>query len=249
MPYSVIIRTIDLGGDKLSKLGLNGFAEEANPFLGLRGIRLCLKYPLIFKTQLRAALRASAEGRIKIMYPLVSTVTEIVEANKLLTEAKEELSKEGKKFDENIEIGAMIEVPSAAMSADLIAKEVDFMSLGTNDLIQYTLAVDRVNENVASLYDPFHPSILRLIKMVIEAGHNAGKWVGMCGEMAADPALTAILIGLGLNEFSISPVQIPKIKKIIRSLSLMESKALVKEMFESSDWDSAVAKIKKHPVP
>ena len=244
LPYEVIIRTIDLGGDKLTGMGLEGLSEENNPFLGLRAIRLCLKYPAIFKTQLRGILRASAEGKIRIMYPMISGVMELRAANVILEETKNELRSEGKKFDENIEVGCMIEVPSAALTADLIAKECDFLSIGTNDLIQYTLAVDRVNENVASLYEPLHLSILRLLKNIIDSGHAAGKWVGMCGEMAADPSFTMVLIGLGLNEFSVSPVQIPKIKKIIRSISLLEAKALVADILVSPDNETIIKKIK-----
>lgn len=246
LPYSVIIRTIDLGGDKLSHLGLEGITLENNPFMGLRAIRLCLKYPSIFKTQLRGILRASTEGRIRIMYPMISGVNELRAANKILDETKEELRSEGKKFDENIEVGVMIEVPSAALTADLIAKEADFLSIGTNDLIQYTLAVDRVNESVASLYEPLHLSILRLLKMIIDAGHNAGKWVGMCGEMAADPNFTMVLAGLGLNEFSVSPAQVPKIKKIIRNISLLEAKSLVQEILNSTERETILQKIKRH---
>lgn len=245
LPYSVIVRTMDLGGDKLSKLGFEGFTEETNPFMGLRAIRLCLKYPSVFKTQLRGILRASAECKLKIMYPMVSGIFEIRAANKILEEVKEELRKEGKKFDENIEVGAMIEVPSAAITADLIAKETDFLSIGTNDLIQYTLAVDRVNENVAELYEPLHLSILRLIKNIIDAGHNAGKWVGMCGEMASDPSFTMILLGLGLNEFSVSPANVPKIKKIVRSVSLVEARSLVEEILGSVTKDEILTKIKR----
>jgi phosphotransferase system enzyme I (PtsI) len=249
LPYSVIIRTIDLGGDKLSHLGLEGITDENNPFLGMRAIRLCLKYPSIFKPQLRAILRASAEGRIKIMYPMISGIAEIRAANKILEEVKTELRNEGKKFDENIEVGVMIEIPSAAITSDLIAKEVDFLSIGTNDLIQYTLAVDRVNENVASLYEPFHPSILRLIKMVIEAGHKAGKWVGICGEMAADPTITPILVGLGINELSVSPLSIPKIKKVIRNMSLLDARTVVNEIFACSDWEEMAKKLKRQSMP
>ncbi|MCX5782054.1 MAG: phosphoenolpyruvate--protein phosphotransferase [Elusimicrobia bacterium] len=245
LPYSVIIRTMDLGGDKLAHLGLEGFTVENNPFMGLRAIRLCLKYPAIFKTQLRAILRASAEGKVKLMYPMISGIIELREANKILEEVKQDLRNEGKKFDENIEVGVMIEVPSAALTADLIAKEADFLSIGTNDLIQYTLAVDRVNENVATLYEPLHLSILRLLKTIIDAGHYAGKWVGMCGEMAGDPSFTMILIGLGLDEFSVSPVQVPKIKKIIRSISLKDSKELANDILTSPDKNSIQEKIRK----
>jgi phosphoenolpyruvate-protein phosphotransferase len=248
MPYGVIIRTIDIGGDKLANIGLEGLTEESNPFMGLRAIRLCLKYPQIFKTQLRGILRASAEGKIKIMYPMISGVGELRAANKILNEVKEDLRREGKKFDENIEVGAMIEVPSAALTADMIAREADFLSIGTNDLIQYTLAVDRVNENVASLYEPLHLSILRLLKSIIDAGHNAGKWVGMCGEMAADPSFTMVLAGLGLNELSVSPVQISKIKKIVRSFSLLEAKALVAEVLQSPDSETAIKKVRSQEL-
>jgi phosphoenolpyruvate-protein phosphotransferase (PTS system enzyme I) len=249
LPYSVIIRTMDIGGDKLASLGLPGMHEgESNPFMGLRAIRMCLKYPAVFKTQLRGILRASVNGNIKIMYPMISGVNELKEANKILKETKDELKNEGIKFDENIEVGVMIEVPSAAITADLIAREADFLSIGTNDLIQYTLAVDRVNEFVAPLYEPLHLSILRLLQNIISAGHNAGKWVGMCGEMAADPTLTMILVGLGLNELSVSPAQIPKIKKIIRNITISEAKALVAEVLESTDREGIISKMKKHEL-
>lgn len=246
LPYSVIIRTMDIGGDKLAHLGLEGFAEEKNPFMGLRAIRFCLKFPQIFKTQLRGILRASADGQIKILFPMISCLSELRAANKILAEVKEELRREGKPFDEKIEVGSMIEVPSAAVISDLIARECDFLSIGTNDLIQYTLAVDRVNENVASLYDPLHLSILRLLKMVIDAGHAAGKWVGMCGEMAGDPNFVKVLVGLGLDEFSMAAVQIPKIKKITRSLHLSEAKELVGEIFVPGTDESVADKIKRH---
>ncbi|MFC1501748.1 phosphoenolpyruvate--protein phosphotransferase [Elusimicrobiota bacterium] len=243
-PHSVIVRTMDIGGDKVASLGLEGVTSEVNPFMGLRAIRLCLKYPSIFKTQLRAILRASAEENIKIMYPMISGVGELREANKILDEAKQELKREKIKFDENIKVGVMIEVPSAALTADIIAKEVDFLSIGTNDLIQYTLAVDRVNENVASLYQPVHLSVLRLLKSIIIAGHNAGRWVGMCGEMAGDPCFTMILAGLGLDEFSVSPAQVPKIKKIIRSISWDEAKKLSGEILDAKDTDAVIEKIR-----
>ena len=246
MPYGVIIRTFDLGGDKLSGMGLEGVSAEGNPFLGMRAIRLSLKYPKIFKTQLRAILRASNEGKVKIMYPMISGVGELLAANKILEEAKNELRNEGKKFDENIEVGVMIEVPSAALTADQIVVHCDFLSIGTNDLIQYTLAVDRVNENVASLYDPLHPAILRLIRNVVEAAHRAGKWVGLCGEMAADPALTVVLVGLGLNELSVSPVHVPKIKKIIRNTSYAQAREFTNNLLEAPNSDELIKHFKRH---
>jgi len=249
MPYSVIVRTFDIGGDKLSSMGIEGVAAEGNPFLGMRAIRLSLKYPKIFKTQLRGILRASAEGKVKIMYPMISGLGELLAANKILEETKEELRSEGKKFDESIEVGVMIEVPSAALIADLIVAHCDFLSIGTNDLIQYTLAVDRVNENVASLYDPLHPAILRLIKNVVEAAHRAGKWVGLCGEMAADPSLTVVLVGLGLNELSVSPVQAPKIKKIIRNTSYAQARDLANDLLESPNREELIKRFKRHTTP
>jgi len=245
MPYEVIIRTIDLGGDKISKLGLMNIGQEANPFMGLRAIRLCLKYPDLFKTQLKGILRASVSGNVKIMYPMISQIEEIRQANDILNQAKIELRKEGKKFDENIQVGAMVEVPSVAVVADIIAKEVDFLSIGTNDLIQYTMAVDRVNEDVAFLYDPLHPAILRLLKTIIDAGHNAGKSVGMCGEMAGSPEFSIALLGLGLDEFSMSAIQIPKIKNVIRSVSMKEAKNLANELLKCSDRAAISGVIKK----
>lgn len=226
-PNSVIIRTLDIGGDKfLSQLEV---PQQMNPFLGWRAIRFCLARPDIFKTQLRAILRASVYGRIKIMYPMISGLEELRQANLILEEVKMDLKKESLSFDENIEVGAMIEVPSAAITSDILAKEVDFFSIGTNDLIQYSLAVDRVNEKIAYLYEPAHPAILRLIKTIIENGHNAGIWVGMCGEMAGDVAMTLVLLGLGLDEFSASPIAIPELKKIIRAVTLRQAKEIAQE--------------------
>ena len=245
MPYEVIIRTMDLGGDKIARLGLMDIGREANPFMGLRAIRFCLKYPEIFKAQLKGILRASVHGNVKIMYPMISRISEIRDANRILEQAKEELKKEGKKFKDDIEVGVMIEVPSAAIISDVIAREVDFLSIGTNDLIQYTMAVDRVNSDVAHLYSPMHPAILRLLKTIIDSAHAAGKNVGMCGEMAGDPAYTAVLLGLGLDEFSMSAVQIPKVKKIIRNISKTEAKSLVENLLKCPNMQEIDIILKK----
>ena len=226
-PNCVIVRTLDLGGDKfLSQLDV---PKEMNPFLGWRAIRFCLARPDIFKTHLRAILRASVYGNIKLMYPMISGVTEFRQANEVLEEVKKELRKEGIAFNEDIPIGAMIEVPSAAVISNILAKEAAFFSIGTNDLIQYSLAVDRVNEKIAYLYEPAHPAVLRLIKMVIDNGHENNIPVGLCGEMAGDISLTTILLGLGLDEFSTSPIAVPEIKKVIRSISFSEAQKIAQK--------------------
>lgn len=229
-PNYVVIRTLDLGGDKfLSQLEV---PHEMNPFMGWRAIRFCLARPDVFKTHLRAILRASAYGKIRLMYPMISGIEEFRQANAVLEDVKRELRSECLKFDENMPVGAMIEIPSAAMTSDVIAKEADFFSIGTNDLIQYSLAVDRVNEKIAYLYEPAHPGVLALIKMVIENAHRENIPVGLCGEMAGDLALVLVLLGMGLDEFSVSPIAVPEIKKIIRSVKYRDAREIAKKACE-----------------
>ena len=225
-PAAVIIRTLDLGGDKVvTDLPSH---REANPFLGCRSIRLSLQHPDTFKMQLRAILRASRVGNVKLMYPMISGVEEVIAANRLLEEAKRELEAQGVPFQKDIEVGVMIEIPSAALTADAIAAHVKFFSLGTNDLVQYTLAVDRINERVAYLYKPTHPAVLRLIQQTVEAGHRHGIWVGVCGEMAADPLMTPLLVGLGVDELSVAPSAVPLVKDAVRSIHYARMQELAK---------------------
>jgi phosphoenolpyruvate-protein phosphotransferase (PTS system enzyme I) len=241
-PHPAVIRTLDIGGDKfLSHLDL---AEEMNPAMGLRAIRFSLKEVDIFKVQLRAMLRASAFGKMKILLPMISGATEIREVKKILQEVRLALTAEGIPFDPQIEIGIMIEVPSAVTIADILAKEVDFFSIGTNDLIQYTLAIDRVNESVTHLYEPLHPAILRLIQSVVIAAHEAGIRVAMCGEMAGEPLYTPILLGLELDELSMNVASIFRVKKILRSLTLRECKELVKSAMKLSIPDEIEALVR-----
>lgn len=230
-PDPVIIRTIDLGGDKF--LSHVRMAQEMNPFMGWRAIRFCLAQPEIFKTQLRAILRASVAENVRIMYPMISSVDEVLQANEILEQAKQEVRDQGEDFNENIEVGVMIEVPSAALVADLIAPHVQFFSIGTNDLVQYTLAVDRVNERIAYLYEPTHPAILKLIKNTIDIGHAHGIWTGICGEMAGNPLMVPLLMGLGADEFSVSPSLVPLVKDVIRNLRYAQAEELASRAMAS----------------
>jgi len=230
-PATVIIRTMDIGGDKfVSSLKT---PRDLNPFLGWRAIRFCLAQPEVFLTQLRAILRASAHRNVKIMYPMISTVDEAIHANKILDQAKAELRREGVAFDEGIEVGAMIEVPSAALTAHLIAPHVRFFSIGTNDLIQYTMAVDRVNERITYLYEPTHPAVVRLIRQVIGTAHDTGRWTGVCGEMAGHPVLAPLLVGLGVDELSMSPNLVPMVKGMLRNVRYPDLEDLAAEALAS----------------
>jgi phosphotransferase system enzyme I (PtsI) len=232
-PHGVIIRTLDIGGDKL--MHLPDMAAEHNPFLGCRAIRLCLDQPAMFKAQLRAILRASAHGRVRLMYPMISCLDELRRANALLEECKAELTTEGQACDRDIEVGTMIEVPAAALIAHHLAREVKFFSMGTNDLVQYTIAVDRGNERITNLYQPTHPAVIRLLAMAAEAAHENGIWIGVCGEMASEFHLTPLLLGLGIDELSVVTASVPRIKKAVQSLDLGECRELAARAREMSD--------------
>jgi phosphotransferase system enzyme I (PtsI) len=229
-PKPIVIRTLDIGGDKeLSYLKMD---KEMNPFLGYRAIRICLDRKDIFKTQLRALLRASVYGNLRIMFPMISSLEELLAAKEVLEEVKKDLDNENVTYSKNIEVGMMIEVPSAAIISDVLAKHVDFFSIGTNDLIQYTCAVDRMNEKIHSIYNQLNPAVLRLIKLVIDNGHKEGKWVGMCGESAGDKHMIPILLGMGLDEFSMSPISILPARKLITSVTYEDMKKVADEVLK-----------------
>jgi phosphotransferase system enzyme I (PtsI) len=240
-PNPLIIRTFDLGGDKLAP-GTVDITDELNPFLGWRAIRFCLENIEIFKTQLRAILRASVVGNVKIMFPMISGLDELRRAIAILGECKEELRSAKIDAGEKVEVGAMVEIPSAAICASVLAPEVDFFSIGTNDLIQYALAVDRVNEKIAHLYQPTHPAVLRLLKMIADAGHANNIWVGVCGEMAGDIALVPLLLGLGVDELSTAAILVPRVKRAVQSLEIPECRRLVEGAFHLNTASEILAR-------
>lgn len=239
---AVVVRTLDIGGDK--KLPYLNLPEEMNPFLGFRAIRLCLEEQDMFRTQLRALLRSSVYGNLKIMFPMISTLNEFRQAKQILLDEKDKLINSGISVSDNIELGIMVEIPSTAVIADQFAKEVDFFSIGTNDLIQYTMAADRMNERVSYLYQPYNPAILRLVKMVIDASHKEGKWTGMCGEMAGDEVAIPILLGLGLDEFSMSASSILKARSQIKNLSKTEMEKLAEQVLQLQTTEEVMEAVK-----
>ncbi|WP_031548321.1 phosphoenolpyruvate--protein phosphotransferase [Salinicoccus luteus] len=240
----VVVRTLDVGGDK--ELPYLDLPQEMNPFLGHRAVRMTLDNPELFRTQLRALLRASQHGNLKIMFPMIATIDEFNRAKALLIEEKDKLVDEGEKIKEDIEVGIMVEIPSAAIIADQFAKVVDFFSIGTNDLIQYTMAADRMNESVSYLYQPHHPALLRLIKMVIDAAHKEGKWAGMCGEMAGDEQAVPLLLGLGLDEFSMSASSVLKARKQISQLKKTDMERLAEAAVECKDSEEVLALVEEY---
>lgn len=239
----VVVRTLDIGGDK--KLKYFTFPEEMNPFLGYRAIRLCLDRTDIFRTQLRALIRASVYGKLCIMFPMIATVKEFCDAKAIYEEEKAKLIAEGVKVADDIQVGMMVEIPAAAVNADNFAKHADFFSIGTNDLIQYSMAADRMSENVSYLYQPYNPSVLRLIKMTIDGAHKEGKWAGMCGAMAGEEYAVPVLLGLGLDEFSMSATQILKARKMVTNLSKKEMESLAEEALKQSTAEDVLNLIKE----
>ncbi|WP_438479606.1 phosphoenolpyruvate--protein phosphotransferase [Oleiharenicola lentus] len=234
-PAPVTIRTLDVGGDKPLPGDPHLIGPEANPFLGFRAIRMCLENPEMFKNQLRAILRASAHGSVELMYPMISGADELDRANAMLEEAKADLKKRGQPFDEKMKVGTMIEIPSAALAGDVLAEKCDFFSIGTNDLIQYLLAIDRGNNRIAHLYDPAHPAVLRVLKQVVETGHAHGRKVSVCGEMAGDSVYVPLLLGLGVDELSMTPTLLPAVKFLIRAMKMSDAKKLAEEALKQTD--------------
>ncbi len=234
-PLPVVLRTLDLGGDKADQSGVARVDSEANPFLGFRAIRICLENPEFFKKQLRAALRASAAGNVQIMYPMVCSVDEVVLAGHFLEEAKQELRDRGQAFDPKVKVGAMIEIPSAAATVDLLADECDFFSVGTNDLIQYTLAIDRLNVRINHLYQPTHPAMLRTLRLIFTEAAKRKRPAGVCGEMAGDPSYAALLLGLGATSLSMAPPLIPTVKYLVRNMKMADARKLAKDALELRD--------------
>ena len=241
-PLPVVIRTADLGGDRIAHLGFETPKNEANPFLGLRGIRLFLRHSDLLKTQFRAILRSSVHGKVRIMLPMVAALRELQGARRVFQQAAQELAAEGVPFPKKIELGIMVEVPAAALMLDSLLAEADFVSVGTNSLIQYVLAVDRVNEDVAHLYDPFHPAVLRLLREIVEVTHRRGKTVSVCGDMASDPKAAPLLVGLGVDTLSVSGRMFLRIKQIVRQINMERTREAVKLALGQSDSD-AVRKI------
>ena len=236
-PLPVTIRTADIGGDRLSQLGIESPKSETNPFMGMRGVRLFLRHLDLFKTQLRAILRATLKGRVRILIPMVSSLGEIQDVRRLLAQAQAELQAEGVELPKKVEFGIMVEIPSAALILDAFLPHIDFISIGTNDLIQYTLAVDRVNEHVTHLYDPFHPAVIRLLDLAVQTAHKKGKWVSVCGEMTSDPRAVPLLVGLGVDSLSVSTRMFLRIKQTVRSLKHGVLSKLVAKALSCSDSD------------
>ena len=237
-PLPLVIRTADIGGDRLSQLGLEGPKNEMNPFMGLRGIRLFLRHSDLLKTQLRAILRAAPFGNVRVMLPMVSSLREVQSARRIFLQSQQELLAEGVNLPKKVPLGIMVEIPAAAVMLDLLLDEVDFISVGTNDLIQYILAVDRINEEVAYLYDPFHPAVVRVLKQIVDTARKRGVKVAVCGEMTSDPKAVPLLVGLGVDILSVTPRMYLRVKQIVRALNQEDMKNAVSKALKKSDSDT-----------